>query len=192
MSLSLWFEKLYVTIITYIPLSTLGLCAAIALALFSLSFLVHLIFKKTDSFNAVRFLSLSCLIAWIYFILEVTLLSRFHFDTSNFGLNLNLFTPNPEGMFSTVITALYNALMFALPALLLPFISKAFKRFYITLPLCILFGIAVEASQLYFKVGMCELDDVVYYTMGAVLGFLLHPVVSRLIFKKPKSTKTKS
>ncbi len=183
MTLSLWFEKLYVTIITYIPISKLGLCAAIALALFSLFFLVHFILKKSAEFNVLRFLSLSCLIAWIYFISDATVLSRLSFENANYGLNLQLFTPNPEGMFSTIITALYNALMFALPALLLPFISKAFKRFYITVPLCIALGIAVEASQLFFKVGMCELDDVVYYGIGAITGFLLSPVISRLISK---------
>lgn len=183
MSLSLWFEKLYVTIITYIPISKLGLCAAIALALFSLSFLLYFVFNKTASFNAVRFLCLSCLIAWIYFILDATVLSRLSLENANYGLNLLLFTANPEGMFSTIITALYNALMFALLASLLPFCSKVFKRFYITLPLCILFGIAIEASQLYFKVGMCELDDVVYYTVGAIIGFLLSPIVSRLTSK---------
>ena len=178
----LWFEKLKVTIITYIPFEKIGLCAAIAIALFSLFFILHLLFsklsKKTHKFDFMRFLSLSLVIAVVYFILDVTILSRLPSQGTNYGLNMELFTPNPEGMFSTVITALYNALMFLPISLFLPRVAKPFK--YIALPLCILLGCTVEYLQYYLKVGMCELDDVMYYTMGAFLGLLLSPLVFKL------------
>ena len=178
----LWFEKLRVTIITYIPFEKLGLCAAIAIALFSLCFVLHLLFsrltKKTHKFDFMRFLSLSLVIAFIYFIFDVTILSRLSVQGINYGLNMQLFTPNPEGMFSTVITALYNALMFLPISLLLPRVARPFK--YVALPLCILLGCGIEYLQYYLKVGMCELDDAIYYALGALAGFLLSPLVFKL------------
>lgn len=75
-----------------------------------------------------------------------------------------------------------NILLFVpLGVLLSEFLYKTRKNVFLwVLSACCLASIAVELSQLGFRVGMFELDDILNNTIGAVLGFAFFTLAKRL------------
>lgn len=66
---------------------------------------------------------------------------------------------------------LMNVFLFVPLGLSFPFtISKQKHSVVITVIFAFLFSVGIEAIQYYYKLGMCETDDVIMNTLGALIG----------------------
>ena len=59
--------------------------------------------------------------------------------------------------------------------------GEGWKTFALTVLPALALSVAIEFTQLYFKLGKFELDDIVNNTLGAALGFLIYKFVYRKI-----------
>ena len=64
-----------------------------------------------------------------------------------------------------------NIMMFVPFGVLLPFVSKKFQAFWKTYLAGFLFTVLIEITQLLFHLGICELDDLMNNTVGAMIGY---------------------
>ena len=77
-----------------------------------------------------------------------------------------------------------NICMFVPLGFLLPLGLKCFQSFYLTALAGCLFTVVIEASQLYFHLGMFELDDLMNNTVGTMIGFGIYVLYGKLILRK--------
>ena len=64
-----------------------------------------------------------------------------------------------------------NIMMFVPFGFLLPLVSKKFQAFWKTYLAGLLFTFLIEMTQLLFNLGICELDDFMNNTVGAMIGY---------------------
>lgn len=64
-----------------------------------------------------------------------------------------------------------NIMMFVPFGFLLPLVSKKFQVFWKTYLAGFLFAFLIEMTQLLFNLGICELDDFMNNTVGAMIGY---------------------
>ena len=64
-----------------------------------------------------------------------------------------------------------NIMMFVPFGFLLPLVSKKFQAFWKTYLAGFLFTFLIEMTQLLFNLGICELDDFMNNTVGAMIGY---------------------
>jgi glycopeptide antibiotics resistance protein len=147
----------------------------------------------------------------LLFYLYIILLSYFLFFSERYGrscvvegyrYNLQLFKEIERfieyreqlGLESFVVNILGNILAFAPFGYLLPLIHKRYRGFFKILFLSLLFSLTVEAIQLYLKVGIFDVDDLVLNTAGGLLGYLIFTISHafyRKIIKKQKERRGK-
>lgn len=130
---------------------------------------------------------------WLLFYLYIILLSYFLFFSERYGrdlisesyrYNLELFAEIKRfikyreilGLESFVVNILGNILAFAPFGFLLPLLNKKFRRFFYVIFLSLLFSLAVEAIQLYLKVGIFDVDDLFMNTLGGTIGYITYSI----------------
>ncbi|MBH1939283.1 VanZ family protein [Mobilitalea sibirica] len=87
------------------------------------------------------------------------------------------------GLESFVVNILGNILAFAPFGLLLPLLNKRYRRiFYVTFLSCT-FSLAIELVQMYSKVGIFDVDDVVLNTLGGLIGYLFFALGNGILKK---------
>jgi glycopeptide antibiotics resistance protein len=92
------------------------------------------------------------------------------------------------GFESFTVNILGNVLAFAPFGFLLPILEKKYRKFFITAFLGLTFSLFVETLQLYLKVGIFDVDDILMNTLGGILGYLMYKLLHTLIYKvKSKS-----
>ncbi len=77
-----------------------------------------------------------------------------------------------------------NILLFVPFGFLLVFLLKRLGSIKIIVPLAFLFSLSIELSQLIFKIGLFELDDLFNNTLGALIGYGLSYAFHGLITNK--------
>lgn len=79
---------------------------------------------------------------------------------------------------------LMNAILFIPIGLTMPHILpqhwKTGTRVVFTVVLAMVFSMALESLQYLFSVGTTEVDDVIFNTLGALIGMLQLPMISLL------------
>jgi glycopeptide antibiotics resistance protein len=140
---------------------------------------------------------------WLLFYLYIVLLSYFLFFSEHYGrdgtsqdyrYNLILFKEIKRfiqyrhilGLESFVVNIMGNVLAFAPFGFLLPMLNKRYRGFFITAFLSFIFTLAVELVQLYFKVGIFDVDDIFLNTVGGVLGYISYRIFHTLFLKSGK------
>jgi glycopeptide antibiotics resistance protein len=130
---------------------------------------------------------------WLLFYLYIILLSYFLFFSEHYGrgyavenyrYNLQFFKEIERfilyreqlGFESFIVNILGNILAFAPFGFLLPLIHKRYRRFFKIMFLSLLFSLTVEAIQLYLKVGIFDVDDLLLNTLGGLLGYLVFSI----------------
>lgn len=83
-----------------------------------------------------------------------------------------------------------NIMMFVPFGFLLPLVSKKFQVFWKTYLAGFLFTFLIEITQLLFHLGICELDDLMNNTVGAMIGYGFYRLFM-FIVKKWKKQETK-
>jgi glycopeptide antibiotics resistance protein len=86
--------------------------------------------------------------------------------------------------FKTAIENLLgNILAFCPMGFLLPLLSNYFKKMRYVLFISLLVSLLIEAIQLIFSVGSCDVDDIILNVLGAVLGFAGYKVLKYVFIK---------
>lgn len=83
------------------------------------------------------------------------------------------------GMFAVTANLLGNVLIFLPFGMLVPFITKRFKKFWSVALLAFELSVLVELVQLVTKVGSCDVDDILLNTIGGMLGFVCYAIAVR-------------
>lgn len=94
------------------------------------------------------------------------------------------------GLFSTWGTTvrmhmyvIENVIMFLPMGVLLPYIWKAQRKFWICLLTVMTITIGIELMQFVTKLGYCQVDDVVMNTLGGVIGYLIQWIIRSCLSK---------
>lgn len=83
------------------------------------------------------------------------------------------------GMFAVTANLLGNVLIFLPFGMLVPFLTKRFKKFWSVVLLTFELSVLVELVQLVTKVGSCDVDDILLNTIGGMLGFVCYAIAVR-------------
>lgn len=135
---------------------------------------------------------------WLLFYLYIILLCYFLFFSEHYGrenimkdyrYNLVFFKEIKRfiiyreqlGFETFLVNILGNVLAFAPFGFMLPFLEKKYKNFFYTTFLCMIFSLCVEAMQLYLKVGIFDVDDLLMNTIGGIIGYLSYLIFSGMI-----------
>lgn len=137
----------------------------------------------------------------LLFYLYIILLSYFLFFSEHYGrayviegyrYNLTFFKEirrfieyrQQLGFESFVVNVLGNVLAFAPYGFLLPMINKRYRSFFKIMLLTIMFSLTVETIQLFLKVGIFDVDDIILNTLGGIVGYLFFSICHALYFGK--------
>ena len=140
---------------------------------------------------------------WLLFYIYIILLSYFLFFSEHYGrgyvveeyrYNLEFFKEigrflkyrEQLGLESFVVNILGNILAFAPFGFLLPIIHKRYQSFIKIIFLSILFSLTVEVIQLFLKVGIFDVDDILLNTTGGVVGYLFYLICHAIYKQKGK------
>ena len=83
------------------------------------------------------------------------------------------------GWFTVLANLLGNVLIFLPFGMMVPFLTKHFKRFWGVVLLSFELSLMVELIQLVTKVGSCDVDDILLNTIGGMLGFACYAIAVR-------------
>lgn len=146
--------------------------------------LVILTMVITVSFTALFFgrktaagvLKKELLLYWLFTIFSATLLARK--ETAEPKINMELFwTVRYAWERHSRIHWFYilgNIALFIPLGYLLPMNGKIFKFSLLTVLFGFLLSVAIEATQYFFRIGLCELDDMFNNTWGTLLGYSIY------------------
>lgn len=90
-------------------------------------------------------------------------------------------TGNMQYFFLNVVM---NVAAFAPFGFFLPIISTRHKKFISVFLLSLELTLAIESLQLFFKVGIFDVDDIIMNTLGGVIGYLVYYIVRNMERKR--------
>lgn len=90
------------------------------------------------------------------------------------------------GWFPVFANIFGNVLIFVPFGMLVPALSRRYKRLPGVTLLSFELSLAVELIQLITKVGSCDVDDMLLNTLGGILGFACYKIVSCTSRRKHK------
>lgn len=141
-----------------------------------------------------RITRFGCLLFYLYIILLCYFLflsDRYGRDviSEEYRYNLELFKEIKRfikyrerlGFENFVVNILGNILAFAPFGFFLPLLKKNYRHFLVTTFLSALFSLTVELVQMYTKVGVFDVDDILMNTIGGVLGYISYAILSFII-----------
>ena len=142
-------------------------------------------------------------LGWVLFIAYLTLLVYFMFFAESFGRNPDLreYSYNLEpfkeirrfykyrkllGMEAFLLNIAGNVVGFMPCGFFLPIISRRSKKFYNTFLFSFCLSLCIEITQLVFRVGSFDVDDLFLNTLGGMLGVFTHRVVQKVRIRRRK------
>lgn len=134
---------------------------------------------------------------WLLFYLYIILLSYFLFFSERYGrdftthgyrYNLELFKEIKRfiryrkqlGFENFAVNIVGNILAFAPYGFFLPLLNKKYRKLIYVILLSFTFSLAVEIVQLYLKVGIFDVDDILLNSIGGVIGYLFYLIWSHI------------
>ncbi|HCR40285.1 MAG TPA: VanZ family protein [Lachnospiraceae bacterium] len=145
---------------------------------------------------------------WLLFYLYIILLCYFLFLSEHYGrdilskeyrYNLEFFKEIKRfikyrerlGFENFAVNILGNILAFAPFGFLLPMLKKSYRHFFVIAPLSALFSLSIELVQLYTRVGIFDVDDILLNSIGGILGYLAFTILHFIFRRKHKETNVK-
>ena len=158
----------------YIPDGCRWACGIVILILISGMVYKFCLHKNIPLIFWARLILSFFLTVYIYCVLQLTIFSR---RAGNFGgLDWRFLARwNESDAQKAFLVA--NIIMFIPLGILLPMLCKWTKHIMISLPIAILSSICIEAVQLKYQLGYCQLDDVVANSSGFLIGFLVYLMI---------------
>ncbi|MBB2184159.1 VanZ family protein [Lachnospiraceae bacterium MD1] len=135
---------------------------------------------------------------WLLFYLYIIMLAYFLFFSEHYGRDYILedYRYNLEflkeikrfiryrellGLETFIVNIMGNILAFAPFGFLLPLLNTKYRHFFYIMFLSLLFSLTVELMQLFLKVGIFDVDDLLLNTIGGVLGYLFFAICNAVI-----------
>lgn len=134
-------------------------------------FALHKSIRTVDWF---RILPLFFLIVYIYCVLQLTILSR---KPGNYGGIDMRFLARWDEWYGEKAYLISNIILFFPLGIFLPMLARWTKHIVLSLPVAILSSVGIEAVQLKYQLGFCQLDDVVANSIGFLVGYLLFLII---------------
>lgn len=149
------------------------ICFAIVIGSVILCLALHK--KITGKFlfqTMLRIVLVFLLITYTYCVLQLTILSRVPLPKYN-GIDWVFLSRWSE---SDAQKACYiaNIVMFFPLGVLLPMAGKPMRHILVAAPVATICSIGIEAVQLKYHLGACQLDDVLLNSLGFLIGFLVY------------------
>ena len=138
---------------------------------------------------------------WVLFIAYLALLVYFMFFAESFGrdpqqrdyaYNLELFKEikrfyhyrHQLGMEAFLLNIVGNVVGFLPCGFFLPIVSRRGRKWYNAILLSFGLSLCIETTQLIFKVGSFDVDDLLLNTLGGALGYVVYRIVQRLRIRR--------
>lgn len=137
-------------------------------------------------------------LGWVLFIAYLILLAYFLFFSESFGRSSQLraeyaynLIPFKEirrffvyrhklGMEAFLLNTVGNVICFMPFGFFLPIVSRRSRRWYNTILLSFTFSLCIEITQLVFKVGSFDVDDMILNTLGGISGYILYKLIQNI------------
>lgn len=154
---------------------------AVAVFFVGLLFGIRYLSKKRQKFFVLVALKnavfLGLLAMYVYIVIGITMLSRSESYTS--AINLRLFSTFSDS-FTDRMYIYENVLLFMPLAILLFFLGKIFRKWWVAVGIGILGSLAIEMGQLITHLGRFEVDDILTNTVGMFCSFLVCKIIYEL------------
>lgn len=150
-----------------------AVCSAAAIAMLSVCLAFHKKFTAIFLFQfALRLIWLFTFVTYSYCVLQLTILSRTPVPRYNYidWVFLSRWFDNNEQKAFYIA----NIVMFFPLGVLLPMAGKPMRHILIAAPIATACSIGIEAVQLKYHLGACQLDDVLLNSLGFLIGFLVY------------------
>lgn len=145
-------------------------------------------------------------LGWVLFIVYLALLVYFMFFAESFGrdaqqreyaYNLELFKEikrfynyrHQLGIKAFVLNIVGNVVGFMPCGFFLPIVSRRGRKWYNAVLLCFGLSLCIEVTQLVFKVGSFDVDDLFLNTLGGAMGYIIYRIVQRLRIRRRQHAK---
>lgn len=134
------------------------------------------------------------LIALIYLMFFAESLGRTGNAQAEYAYNLELFKEirrfyiyrEQLGWKAVVLNLGGNVVGFMPFGFILPIVSRRGRRWYNTFLLGFFLSFCIEITQLVFKVGSFDVDDLLLNTIGGILGFLCYKTVQEIRIRRKR------
>lgn len=130
--------------------------------------------KNISLFCRLKLIPLFLVVSYLYCVLQLTILSR---TQGNFGGIDMRFLARWNESNEQKAFLIANIIMFIPLGVLLPMFGKWVRHILVSFPLAVVISIAIEAIQLKYQIGFCQLDDVVANSTGFLVGYLIFLVL---------------
>ncbi len=137
-------------------------------------------------------------LAWIIFTIYIIMLFYFMFFSERYGrtiihsdynYNLELFKEIKRfwnyrevlGVESVVLNLGGNVAGFVPFGIMIPFLSKKRRNFFLVTILTLEFSLLIEVTQLITKAGCFDVDDLLLNTLGGSIGYMVFGIVNALL-----------
>ena len=139
---------------------------------------------------------------WVLFILYLIALTYFMFFAESLGrtgnvqteyaYKLELFKESKRfytyrrqlGWEAVILNLAGNVIAFMPFGFFLPVVSRRGRRWYNAFLVGFSLSLCIEMTQLVFKVGSFDVDDLFLNTIGGILGFLLYKIVQKIRIRR--------
>lgn len=135
------------------------------------------------------------ILAWIIFTIYIIMLFYFMFFSERYGrtiihndynYNLELFREIKRfwnyrkllGLESVVVNLAGNVAGFIPFGIMMPFLSKRRRNFFLVTLLTLEFSLLIEVTQLLTKAGSFDVDDLLLNTLGGSIGYVMFALVN--------------
>lgn len=182
----------------YVPMGCVCAAGIVCLILAFCAVWKFCLHRKVVGFFWWRLLIGFLFTAYIYCVLQLTILSR---EPGNYGGVDWRFLARWGESDDQKAFLLANIIMFIPFGVLAPMLGKAMGHILVLLPAALACSIGVEAMQLKYQLGFCQLDDVAANSAGCLIGFLiflmlrdiylLAVMVLRIIFNRERKESSK-
>jgi len=145
--------------------------------------LLNKIYKGKDGFNSKKYLLMTLIFAvYIFGVFYFTGVGTIFQINYYGGVNSQLaeFNLIPFSREIDTVAYVYNVLMFIPFGILVPFIWSKTNNFKTILGYGFIFSLIIEISQL-LNYRQTDIDDLLMNTLGAIIGFLLFKMISKII-----------
>lgn len=134
------------------------------------------------------------LIALVYFMFFAESLGRTGNEGAEYAYNLELFKEirrfivyrGQLGWKAVILNLGGNVAGFMPFGFILPIVSRRGRRWYNAFLLGFFLSFCIEATQLAFKVGSFDVDDLLLNTVGGILGFAGYKVVQKIRIRRKR------
>ncbi len=169
-------------VMTFRSMDNMGLLLMFLLMMFALVTLGGMVWYLIQNRRYIRKGPLVLFIVYLLTVLSITLLARSSDSSYTNDIYFQPFAPVLEAIeersWQPLNHTLLNVAMFVPLGFLFPMIDpEELDRLSYTLPVGLMFSTLIESLQLVFRLGQCDIDDIIANTLGALIGFMIFRLV---------------